>query len=65
LKPGQLPGGALDGPFLGGLGLMAKRLKSVYSVEKLCFRRQFWSGEVAAKSIVLIRATKKWARKRP
>jgi hypothetical protein len=36
-----------------------------YSVEKLCFRRQFWSGEVAAKSIVLIRATKKWARKRP
>jgi hypothetical protein len=38
---------------------------SAYSVEKLCFRRQFWSGEVAAKSIVLIRATKKWARKRP
>ena len=28
MKPGQLPGGALDGPFLGGLGLMAKRLKS-------------------------------------
>ena len=42
-----------------------ERTYLAYSVEKLCFRRQFWSGEVAAKSIVLIRATKKWARKRP
>jgi hypothetical protein len=31
-----------------------------YSVEKLCFRRQFWSGEVAAKSIVLALLKSEW-----